>query len=94
METVHLGTATELRQRTTLLDASEVASILNVAKDTIYKWIHRISLPCIRVGDCIRFDPRQLADWLESRKTANQENEGEMSRDSETASNKGLVSLP
>ena len=89
-----LGTVTELRQRTTLLDAIEVAGILKVAKDTVYKWVKRKSLPCIRFGDCIRFDPRQLADWLESRKTANQEDEGEMSRDSETASNKGLVSLP
>jgi excisionase family DNA binding protein len=81
METVHLGTATELRQRTTLLDASEVASILNVAKDTVYQWVKRYALPCVRFGDCIRFDPKQLADWLESRRTANQKDE--MSRDSE-----------
>ncbi len=94
MEAIRLGTANQLRQRTTLLDASEVASILNVAKDTVYQWVKRHALPCVRFGDCMRFDPRQLADWLESRKTASQEDEGEMSRDSETASNKGLVSLP
>ena len=81
METVHLGTATELRQRTTLLDAIEVAGILKVAKDTVYQWVKRYALPCVRFGDCIRFDPKQLADWLESRRTANQKDE--MSRDSE-----------
>jgi hypothetical protein len=31
----HLGAATELRQRKTLLDAIEVTGILNVAKDTV-----------------------------------------------------------
>lgn len=67
METVHLGTATELRQRTTLLDASEVASILNVAKDTVYQWVKRYALPCVRFGDCMRFDPQQLAEWLEAK---------------------------
>jgi excisionase family DNA binding protein len=69
MEIVHLGTATELRQRTTLLDATEVASILNVAKDTVYQWVKRYALPCIRFGDSIRFDPQQLAEWLESKGT-------------------------
>jgi excisionase family DNA binding protein len=67
METVHLGTATELRQRTTLLDAIEVAGILKVAKDTVYQWVKRYALPCVRFGDCMRFDPKQVADWLEAR---------------------------
>jgi excisionase family DNA binding protein len=67
MEIVRLGTAKELRQRTTLLDASEVASILNVAKDTVYQWVKRYALPCVRFGDCMRFDPQQLAEWLEAK---------------------------
>jgi excisionase family DNA binding protein len=94
MEAIHLGTANQLRQRKTLLDASEVASILNCAKDTVYQWVKRYALPCVRFGDCMRFDPKQVADWLEAREATNQENQSEMSRDSETASNKGLVSLP
>jgi len=66
---MRLGTVTELRQRTKLLTAAEVAGILKIAKDTVYKWARRNSLPCIRFGDCIRFDPNQLADWLESART-------------------------
>jgi excisionase family DNA binding protein len=67
MEAIRLGTANQLRQRKTLMDASEVASILNCAKDTVYQWVKRYALPCIRLGDSVRFDPQQLAEWLESR---------------------------
>ena len=61
------GLADDIRERTALLDALEVAELLKVSKETIYKWAKRRALPCIRFGkDCIRFDPKQLADWIQS----------------------------
>jgi excisionase family DNA binding protein len=61
------GLADEIRERTALLDALEVAELLRISKETVYKWAKRHALPCIRFGkDCIRFDPKQLADWIQS----------------------------
>lgn len=62
---------TTVKDRTTvrLLSVEEVAELLQVPVATIYRWRFRGSGPAgIRVGRYLRFDPKDLAAWLEERK--------------------------
>jgi excisionase family DNA binding protein len=56
--------ANALRQRTAALTVTEVARLLQVSPETIYRQVRRGLLPALRIGDLIRFDPQQFADWL------------------------------
>ena len=46
------------------LQASELARLLAVSKITIFKMAKAGRIPSFRVGTCVRFDPRKVADWL------------------------------
>jgi excisionase family DNA binding protein len=46
------------------LQASELAGLLAVSKITIFKLAKAGRIPSFRVGTCVRFDPRKVADWL------------------------------
>ena len=46
------------------LGASELAELLAVSKVTIFKLAKAGRIPSFRVGTCVRFDPRKVADWL------------------------------
>jgi excisionase family DNA binding protein len=46
------------------LQASELAQLLAVSKITIFKMAKAGRIPSFRVGTCVRFDPRTVADWL------------------------------
>lgn len=47
-----------------LLTVGEVAEMLRVTKETVYRWTQRRKIPCIRLGRQIRFDRRALDQWL------------------------------
>jgi excisionase family DNA binding protein len=54
-----------------LLSVPELAKLLQVPVATIYRWRHRGEGPePIRVGRHLRFDPADVAVWLETRKAA------------------------
>lgn len=56
-----------------LLSVPELASMLQVPVQTIYRWRHRGEGPRpIRVGRHLRFDPADVERWLEARKAASQ----------------------
>jgi excisionase family DNA binding protein len=46
------------------LTAEELAKLLSVSKVTIFKHAAAGRIPSFRVGTCVRFDPRAIADWL------------------------------
>lgn len=46
------------------LTAQELARILNVSKITIFKQAKARRIPSFRIGTCVRFDPRAVANWL------------------------------
>jgi excisionase family DNA binding protein len=46
------------------LTASELAEILNVSRITIFKQAKAGRIPSFRIGTCVRFDPRAVAQWL------------------------------
>jgi excisionase family DNA binding protein len=48
------------------LTAEELAKFLSVSKVTIFKQAAAGRIPSFRVGTCVRFDPRAVAQWLRS----------------------------
>ncbi|HEU5300385.1 MAG TPA: helix-turn-helix domain-containing protein [bacterium] len=43
-----------------LMTADEVAEILRVSRQSIYRWADNGTLPCIKVGRAVRFDPEAI----------------------------------
>jgi len=54
----------QLQQRRNALKASELASLLGVTPQHVYKMAAQQDIPSFRVGKSVRFDPNQVADWL------------------------------
>ena len=46
------------------LKAAELAKLLGVTRQHIYKLAAEGTIPSFQVGTAIRFDPEQLAEWL------------------------------
>jgi excisionase family DNA binding protein len=46
------------------LTANELAELLTVSKITIFKQAKAGRIPSFRIGTCVRFDPRSVAQWL------------------------------
>jgi excisionase family DNA binding protein len=46
------------------LTAEELAKLLSVSRVTIFKQAAAGRIPSFRVGTCVRFDPRAVANWL------------------------------
>jgi excisionase family DNA binding protein len=54
-----------------LLSVQEVAELLQVPVKTIYQWRYRGEGPRpMRLGKYLRFDPTDVANWIEGRKAA------------------------
>jgi excisionase family DNA binding protein len=47
-----------------LKTADELADILAVSRITIFKQAKAGRIPSFRIGTCVRFDPRAVANWL------------------------------
>jgi excisionase family DNA binding protein len=46
------------------LTAFELAELLAVSRITVFKLARAGRIPCFRIGSCVRFDPRAVAQWL------------------------------
>jgi excisionase family DNA binding protein len=55
----------QLRSKKKALTVEELAGLLCVAVRTLYKEVEDDHSPFFRVRTSIRFDPHQVADWLE-----------------------------
>jgi excisionase family DNA binding protein len=53
-----------LETREHALKAGEVAGLLGVSRQHIYKMAAHGQIPCFRIGRAVRFDPKDLAEWL------------------------------
>lgn len=53
-----------LSKRTTALKVAEVAEMLGVTQQHVYKMAASGQLPSFRVAGAVRFDPDDLAQWL------------------------------
>jgi excisionase family DNA binding protein len=59
-----LSIAEELSHTEGAITADRLAKILGVSRITIFKMAKSSRIPSFRVGTCVRFDPRKVADWL------------------------------
>jgi len=46
------------------LNAEQLADILGVSEITIYKQAQKGNIPSFRIGTCVRFCPKSVADWI------------------------------
>lgn len=62
-----MGLAEQIERIGRALTADELAKLLSVSKVTIFKQAAAGKIPSFRVGTCVRFDPRTVANWLRSK---------------------------
>jgi putative molybdopterin biosynthesis protein len=51
-----------------LLTVRELAALLGLHEKTIYDWAARGQLPCVRLGNRLRFDPADITRWVSARR--------------------------
>ena len=61
-----LSLADQIERRECALTAEELSQMLNVSKITVFKQAKAGRIPPFRIGTCVRFDPRAVAQWLRS----------------------------
>ena len=66
-----MSLAEQLRSKKKALTVEELADLLGVAVRTLYKEVEDDHIPYVRVRTSIRFDPHQIADWLETKMPRN-----------------------
>ena len=53
-----------------LLSANEAAETLGICTKTLWTLTKAGSIPCVRIGCRVLYDPLDLKRWIESQKTA------------------------
>jgi len=56
-----------------LMTVGEVASWLGISTPWIYKQCEKGSLPFLRLGEAIRFDPEEIKAYLQARRNIKKE---------------------
>lgn len=56
-----------VESRDCALKAGELAKLLGVTRQHIYKMAANGAIPSFRIGASVRFDPRQVSEWLKMR---------------------------
>jgi len=51
--------------------ANEVAAVLQVSEQTIYRYVANGEIPFHKLSRAVRFKPSEIENWMESRKAAN-----------------------
>lgn len=50
----------------TLLTVKDIAVRLQVKEKTVYAWVTQRRIPCVRMGSVLRFEEKEIDQWLES----------------------------
>ena len=61
---------TMMKRRPGMITATEAAQLTGLARRTIYALAEQGRIPHYRIGSALRFDPVELAEWLERQKAA------------------------
>ena len=59
----------ELSFRRKAITVMEFANLLGISKQSAYEQIKRGSLPALQLGNIIRLNPKDVADWLREHQT-------------------------
>jgi excisionase family DNA binding protein len=52
-----------------LLKPKEAAQSLAISERTLWQLTNQGDLPCVRIGRSVRYDPADLACWIQQRKS-------------------------
>ena len=63
------GPVSEASKAQALLDVNDVAHLLNVAPQTVYKWVRTGFIPHFKLGKCVRFSQAAVLQWLAERES-------------------------
>ncbi len=61
-----MGLVAYLRSLNRAIDPTELAKLLGVSRRSIYDAVKAGELPYFHLRSSIKFDPDQIADWLEA----------------------------
>jgi excisionase family DNA binding protein len=64
MTTNSVSLADQIERTGHALTADELARVLSVSRITIFKQAKAGRIPSFRIGTCVRFDPKAVANWL------------------------------
>lgn len=53
-----------------LLTPSEAAAALRISPRLLWTRTKLGEIPCVKIGKCVRYDPRDLAEWIVRAKSA------------------------
>ena len=59
-----MGIIEQLESTKSALTAKQLSELLNVTRQHISKLAARGRIPSFTVGGAVRFDPKQVAEWL------------------------------
>ena len=59
-----------LERRSGMMRAAELADFLGFSPTQVYRMSEQSSIPHVRLGGSIRYDPRAISRWLRSKATA------------------------
>jgi len=51
-----------------LWDAHDVAKFLSLSRSWVYRAVEAGTIPCIRIGSAVRFDPQTIKAWVRGEK--------------------------
>lgn len=58
----------EAGRQAPLWTVAELAAFLRINAKTVYEWVGRGQVPCVRLGRAVRFVPGEIIRWVEARK--------------------------
>jgi excisionase family DNA binding protein len=59
--------ATTIERHRRLLSVDELAHLIGRSPKTLYSWVAAETLPAVRLGASVMFDPHTTANWLRAR---------------------------
>lgn len=51
-----------------LMTLVEVSNFTRMSKPTLYRYIHEGTIPYLKIGHRVLFEPKALKNWLETKK--------------------------
>jgi excisionase family DNA binding protein len=51
-----------------LIDIKTLSGLISVKSKTIYDWVHRNEIPYYKIGHLVRFEYKEIQDWLNVRR--------------------------
>lgn len=52
----------------TLITPVQVSQMLSVKVTTVYSWVSKGHIPFIKLGHLVRFDPKDILNWVHKQK--------------------------